>query len=384
MGLGELPNVARQMGSAAGVILRGYKTPRAPTSGVHHYVKTLEENVLRGQAALRECMEMRKAGFVPDLIVVHAGWGDALYLREAFPRAKIIGYCEFYYHGRGVDVGFDPEFPASLDNRCEVETKNATQLLSWANFDKGWSPTAWQASLFPESYRARIEVVHEGVDTQRACPDPAAVYTLPNGRILSGSDEVLTIVNRNMEPYRGFHVFMRTLPEIQKRRPKAVTIIIGSDDDVAYGNKPKNGKTWREVILDEVGDRLDMSRVHFVGTLGFDDYLSVLRVSSAHVYMTYPYILSWSVIEAMAAQCLVVGSNTPSVAEVIRHGENGCLFDFFDRDALADQVEAALAQPGEFKAVRHNARRTALEQFDLASVCLPKQVDLLQRTLEGC
>lgn len=373
--------MVRQIGSAPAVILRAYKVPQQVVSGVHNYVRKLQDDVLRGQLALRQCLELKKLGFIPDLIVAHTGWGDALYLLEAFPDSKIIGYFEYYFHACGADVGFDPEFPMSMDNRCEVETKNSTQLLSWANCDQGWSPTQWQASLYPKVYRPQINVIHDGINTQLIQSNSGATYTLPCGRVLGRSDEVLTLVNRNMEPYRGFHVFMRALPEIQKRRPNAITVIVGSDDDVAYGDKPKTGKSWRQTLLDEVGSKLDMRRLHFVGTLKYREYLSVLQVSRAHVYMTYPYILSWSMIESMAAECLVIGSNTPPVTEVIRDGENGLLFDFFDQRALVERVEEALANPARFDEIRRRARRSVIEQYDLESICIPQQIKFMQTVL---
>ena len=382
VGLGDHDGVARQIGTTPGVVLRGYKMSRKATIGVHHYLRNLEESVLRGQAVLRGCLEIKKLGFYPDLICAHVGWGDALFLREAFPDSKIIGYLEFFYHSRGADTGFDPEFPISLDNRCEVETKNSTQLLTWENCDYGWSPTQWQASLYPEAFHPKIKVIHDGINTKRIMGDRNATYTLPDGRVLSRKDEVLTLVNRNMEPYRGFHVFMRALPEIQKRRPKAVTIIIGSDNEIAYGSKPKNGKTWREALLEEVGSQLDMSRLYFIGQLEYQEYLQVLQVSAAHVYMTYPFILSWSMLESMAAECLLIGSNTPPVAEIIRDGENGLLFDFFDKKELADRVEHALANQAHFEEMRFNARRTIVEKFDLESICIPQQMDFIRLALD--
>ena len=381
IGLGEMQSVSAQRGSTPGVILRGYKMARPASKGVHHYLSNLENSILHAQATLRECLELKKLGFTPDVICVHAGWGGALYLREVFPKARIVGYFEYHYHAQGADIGFDPEFPVSLDNRCEVLTKNATHLLSWANCDAGWAPTRWQGQLIPKEYHAKLHIIHDGINTDRLYPNPEAQFTLADGRTLSRHDEVLTFINRNMEPYRGFHIFMRTLPEIQRRRPQAMTLIIGSDDDVAYGNKPSTGKTWRETLLAEVGDQLDMSRLYFVGQLAYAQYLQVLQLSRAHIYMTYPYILSWSMLEAMAAGCVVIGSNTPPVAELIQHGNNGLLFDFFDQAELANCVEAALANPAQFDSLRQQARHTIIGQYDLKTVCLPKQLALLHGNL---
>lgn len=381
VGMGENDQIVRQQHLTKNVALWGYRLSRAPSASTHHYVRQIERDVLRGQAALRKSLELRQRGFVPDIICAHAGWGDLLYIREVFPNTRIVGYFEFYFLSKGADIGFDPEFPTTLDNHCEVHTKNMTHLLSWQSCDHGWSPTNWQASLFPEAYRPRITVIHEGVDTTRLCPDPAASFQLADGRTLTRNDEVITLINRNMEPYRGFHVFMRTLPEIQRRRPNAHTVIVGDDQDVSYGNRPPDGRTWRQVLLDETGGNLDLQRIHFVGQLEFERYRQVLQISSAHLYLTYPYILSWSMVEAMSCACLLIASNTPPVAEIVRDGENGLLFDFFDRKKLADLVCDALANPQNHASLRLNARTTVLESYDQRSICLPRQRQLIESLL---
>lgn len=385
VGLGENDSLVRQRGSTPGVQLRGYiLKPKSAAPGLHHYVNHQQGCVLRGQAVLKECLSMRKLGFEPDVIVAHPGWGDSLFLRQIYPTVPIVGYFEYYYHSQGKDLGFDPEFPVSLDNRCEVHMKNATHLLVLPDCDSCWSPTHWQANLFPAGYREQMNVIHDGIDTDLLRPDRDAAFTLPDGQRIGVDDEVLTLVNRHMEPYRGFHVFMRALPEIQKRRPKAVTVIVGSESEYPYSNAPTrdaqgNPRTWKQVLMEEVGSRLDLSRVHFVGMLPFDQYIRLLQVSRAHVYMTYPYILSWSLLESMASGCLVIGSNTPPETEVIHDRYNGLLFDFFDGAALAALAEEALANPKAFADIRDNARQSVVRHYDLQSVCLPQQMTLLEK-----
>ena len=377
VGLGEKRAIQRLGNSMPGLRPVGYELPRAAHPTTHPYLRGLEENVIRGQSVVRACLALKKQGFAPTLIFAHAGWGEALYLRDIFPVARIVGYFEFYYHAEGKDVGFDREFPTDFDRRFLLRTRNATQLLSWTGVDSGWSPTHWQKSLFPPEYQPRIEVIHEGIDTAVVRPDPEARWTLPDGHVLTRLDEVLTLVNRNLEPYRGFHVFMRALPAIQQARPNVHTLIIGNDE-TGYGSAPQDGTTWRETLLAEVGDRLDLNRIHFLGGLPYADYLRVLQVSRAHAYLTYPFVLSWSMIEAMSAGAHVIGSRTAPVEEVIQDGVNGSLVGFFDVAGWSTKLTEALADPQKFQPLREAARQTALSRYD-QRILLPKMIDFVER-----
>ncbi|HXR19837.1 MAG TPA: glycosyltransferase, partial [Steroidobacteraceae bacterium] len=238
--------------------------------------------------------------------------------------------------------------------------------------DWGHSATQWQRSLHPAEMRSRISVLHEGVDTALARPNLKARFTLPgSGQVLTRRDEVVTYVARNLEPYRGFHVFMRALPQLLRRRKRARVVIVGGDG-VSYGAPPPPRSTFREMMLQELGAKLDLKRVHFLGMLDYRAYLNLLQVSSVHVYLTYPFVLSWSFIEAMACGCLIVASNTPPVLEVLRDGSNGLTVDFFAYQQLANRIEAALDQPEGLQALRKAARATAVEQFDLKRLLLPR------------
>jgi glycosyltransferase involved in cell wall biosynthesis len=229
----------------------------------------------------------------------------------------------------------------------------------------------------------RISVLHEGVDTTLACPDPNARFTLPgSGKVLTCGDEVVTYVARNLEPYRGFHIFMRSLPQLLRRRPRAQVVIVGGDG-VSYGAPAPPRSTFREMMLQEVGKKLDLKRVHFLGMLDYHDYLRLLQVSSCHVYLTYPFVLSWSFIEAMASGCLIVASNTAPVLEVLREGENGLGVDFFAQRQISQRIEAALADPQAMQPLRSGARATALEQFDLKRVLLPRWSMLFEDLIHG-
>ena len=341
--------------------------------------RNFTQNSDRGVSCARAALQLRQQrGYVPDVIFGHSGWGETLFLKEIWPEAKLIVYAEFYYKGRGADVGFDLEFgKASFDQVMIAQGRAAHLGQSLVHADAGLAPTHWQASTFPPPLRRMIEVIFDGVDTDLVRPDPAATLTLPNGQTLRAGDEVLTFVNRNLEPYRGYHTFIRALPDVLAARPLAQVVIVGGDE-VSYGAAPKDGKSWKEVFLAEVRDRLDLSRVHFMGKVPYPTFLSILQVSRVHAYLTYPFVLSWSMIEAMAAGCHVVGSQVPPVAEAIDDGLNGSLVDFFDVPAWSRTLTTALADPARFDPLRQAARQTAITRYDLRAVCLPKMVQFVE------
>ncbi|MFN4155813.1 MAG: glycosyltransferase [Paracoccaceae bacterium] len=333
----------------------------------------------RGVTVARACARLRDAeGYVPDVIFGHSGWGETLFLKEIWPQARLIVYAEFYYRGVGADVGFDTEFtPYGLDQILIAQGRAAHLAQSLVHADAGVAPTAWQASTYPEALRSMIKVIHDGVDCTVMQPDPHASVTLPGGRILRAGDEVLTFLNRNLEPYRGYHIFMRALPDVLRARPDAHAVIVGGDE-VSYGAAPKGAKGWKDLILSEVQGRLPMDRVHFMGKVPYATFVSIMQISRVHAYLTYPFVLSWSMLEAIAAGCLVVGSRTAPVEEVIRHGENGLLVDFFDVQAWAQILTDTLANPGRYDLLRAAARATAHQNYDLRGICLPRMVDFVE------
>jgi glycosyltransferase involved in cell wall biosynthesis len=312
----------------------------------------------------------------------HNGWGEIWYLKDVFPATPLIGYFEFFYRYHGADVGFDPREADIFDTAPRVRTKNLGNLLALEAVDLGQCPTHWQHSLYPAHYRPLLNVVHEGIDTRTAAPNPDARLQLSNGKELSAADEVVTYVARNLEPYRGFPEFMRSLPAILERRPQAQVVIVGGDE-TSYGPSPANGVSYRQALLQELGDSIDLSRVHFLGKVPYTTFLTVLQISSAHVYLTFPFVLSWSMLEAMACGCLVIGSSTAPVEEVVRDGENGLLVDFFSPQDIADKVVAALENPAAGTRLRENARRTVVEGYDLRTKCLPQQLRLLEHVVKA-
>ena len=365
-----------------GVSIYRYKIERGSSKDIHPWASEFETKVLRGEACGRAAMVLQARGFTPDLICAHPGWGELLFLKDVWPSVRILGYWEFYYASRDSDVDFDPEFhKPSFENMARLRTKNANNLLALEICDWNLTPTAWQQRQFSPMWRDKMSVIHDGIDTKVVVPDPEVRVTLPAlGLEFKPGDEIITFVNRNLEPYRGYHIFMRALPALLRQRPKARVLIIGGDG-VSYGAKAPEGTSWKQLLLDELGSELDLSRIHFLGQVPYASYLRVLQVSAVHVYLTYPFILSWSLLEAMSAGCLVVGSRTGPVEEVIRHGENGLLVDFFDHAALAETLAQVLATPETYAALRGRARETVVAGYDLATHCLPRQVELVERLL---
>jgi glycosyltransferase involved in cell wall biosynthesis len=360
-----------------GVAYARYPIRRKPTEGLSPLLQDIQSKVIRGESAALAGAELQRKGFTPDVIVIHPGWGEHMFLKDVWPDAPVLAFQEFFYRTKGLDTDFDPEFRKDgLEARMRTRAKNVNHLTSYDSADWSYSPTEWQRSSLPQEQQARTSVIFDGIDTDYITPDAAAVFKLPDGRSVKVGDEVLTFVNRNLEPYRGFHILMRALPAIQKARPEAVTLLVGGDD-VSYGAKPPGGGSWKDVMLKEVGDRLDMSRIFFLGRIPYGDYRNLLRVSRVHAYLTYPFVLSWSMVESMAAECLVVGSGTPPVREALTHGETGLLVDFFDVEGWAKTVSDALAKPADYAPLRTAARRHVLARYDLQSVCLPRQLKLI-------
>lgn len=367
--LGEKPNLLRQRVRLPGVRMLGYELAALDAHRVVPFQASLQRAVHRGRTVAAAAAALRRSGFCPDIVFTHLGWGEGVFLKDVFPQARILLHCEFYYRARGGDTGFDPEFPPRPDSILRLRVMNAPLLMALDASDWGITPTRWQQRQFPFVYRQRISVVHEGIDTDTVAPGRAP-----------RDEELITYVARNLEPYRGFHVFMRAIPEIQRRRPKARIVIVGGDE-VSYSPRLPAGETYRARMLRELEGRIDFSRVDFTGRIPYADYLALLRRSSAHVYLTYPFVLSWSLLEAMAAGCLVVGSRTPPVEEVIDDRRNGLLVDFFSPEAIAERVDEALRRREELEPLRVAARRTVLERFDLRRVCLPAQARLVEQLL---
>ncbi|HWL74869.1 MAG TPA: glycosyltransferase [Burkholderiaceae bacterium] len=363
-----------------GIKLERYELARGSSNTTHAFAVRFEADSIRAEATAKAADRLLRAGFRPDVIVAHIGWGERLMLRDVWPDAKIIAYCEFYYRSHGQDVNFDAEFETDTPAlNMKVRAKNAGTTLALVDANLGLSPTQWQRSTYPDQLQSRIAVIHDGIDTQEARPKTDAKLTLP-GRVLRPGDEVITYVNRHLEPMRGLHIFLRALPRVLEARPRADVVIIGAPGKQAYGGTPSGGQLWKDRFLAEIADRVDTSRLHWLGRVSKPVYFDALAVSRVHVYLTYPFVLSWSLLEAMSCQCLVVASDTAPVREVISDKSTGLLVNFFDTNRLADLVIDGLARPPyEFAAMTAAARQTIVERFDRAAICMPRLVELVER-----
>ena len=359
-----------------GVAFTRYPIKRGSAKDIHPWASDFETKVIRGEACLRAMAAMKSEGFSPDIVLAHPGWGEPMFVKDIFPDAKLLSFIEYYYRDEGQDVNFDAEFEnRNVADAARTRVKTANSLLALETMDWGVSPTAWQRDTNPEVYRPKISVIHDGVDTDHLRPDPSAEMIAPGegGPRLRAGDEILTFVNRNLEPLRGFHIFMRMLPAIQKARPNAQVVVVGGNRR-GYGGGEGG---WKEKMIEELGDRIDVSRIHFTGNITYPYFCKLLQVSRCHVYLSYPFVLSWSMIEALSTGCVVIGGATAPVREVITDGETGLLADFFDVEGLAAKVISALSRPRDFEDMRRAARQLAIRRYDLETVSLPAQLKLI-------
>ncbi|MEH6475370.1 MAG: glycosyltransferase family 4 protein [Sneathiella sp.] len=355
-----------------------YKPHREGKPETHHYLRTTETAVINGQSLFRACLDLKKKGFEPDIICAHSGWGPSLYVQELFPKAKLLCYFEWYYHAFGSDADFLPDSNMEYDDASRIRTKNVPVLMDLAHCDWGQIPTQFQASQFPDVFKSKMSVLHDGVDTSFFKPDPKAEKKF--GDIdLSHVDEILTYATRGMEPYRGFPEFMRAANLLMKQRPNLHVVVVGNDR-VAYGKKLADGDGWGKRMVKELD--FDESRLHFTGLLPYPDYLKVLQASTVQAYLTVPFVLSWSLIESLSCGALVVASDTAPVKEVITDGENGFLADFFDHEAFAERIAFALDNHKDLGHIRDAARQTVVDNYAHKDL-LPRHLRLIKDVANG-
>ena len=348
-----------------GVLSGRYSLPRGTTPGILKLAVRAEADLIRARSAMNIGKALKERGVDPQVIVGHPGWGETVLLDEVFPDAKQVLYPEFFYHGRGLDIDFDTTlFPAEEDAILLGKSKNAVMSLALTDADAIVLPTEFQASTLPSIFRPRMRIIHEGIDVDAIRPGPAKALALPDGRLIAPGTPVITYINNNLEPLRGLHIFARALPRLLAEVPDAQVLIFGRSNERPYGGVPPDGRTWREVCFE--GLAIERQRVHFVGKTPHDHMLSALRLSTAHVYYTYPFVLSWSLTEAMASGCYVIGSDTAPVRDAIQDGVNGRLLPFFDVEALSAAMIEACRNPAASAPLRAAARETAVAKFSRA------------------
>ena len=336
-----------------------YMKPQPAAIETHVVARDLDAAVRRAAVVAHTAASLRTLGFRPDIVIGHHGWGELLNLPDIWPDVPLLGYMEFFYHADRADVGFDAEFPSRVEDFPRIRAKNTTNLLALGLGGHGQTPTEWQMSTYPDWAQPRIHLLTEGVDLDICKPATGrrAAITI-GGQKIGPQEKVVTYLSRDLEPYRGFHVMMRSLPKLLAAR-KDIRVVIVGGDGVSYGNPPAKGGTWREVMLAELGGKVDLSRVLFPGRLDYQTYVKLLQRSDAHIYLTYPFVASWSLRESLAMGCAVIGSDTEPVREFIAHEQNGLLTPFFDTDKLVDNVVRLIEDQKLARTLRANARRYA-------------------------
>lgn len=346
--------------------------PKEVSKACNPFLNFFEDSINHGQQAASIALAMKEKGIKPDVIYGHT-WGSTLFMKDIFPDVPFIGYFEWYGVTKGADLDFDGRV---IDEHYETRIRfnNSHLLLDLASCDAGVSPTNWQKNHFPKEFHNKITVLPDGVNTEICKPDKDAKLFIPDKNLtLTAEDEVITYATRGMEPYRGFPQFMEAVEKLQKKRPNAHFVIAGND--AVYYGQPLPKGTYKELMLEKLN--LDMSKVHFVGSLQFKDYVSLMQISSAHVYLTYPFVASWSLLDAMATGCCIVASDTGPVTEFITDNYNGLLVDFFNIDQLVEKIEYALDNQAKVQSIRDNAVKTILDKYDFKDT-LPKHIDFIK------
>ena len=351
-----------------------YKPHNRAKDDAYGLVKTWENAAGAGFGAAMAVKQLRDSGWTPDIIIGHIGWGELTFIKEVYPDVPVIGFFEYYYSVNGGPVGFDPESPVSEHSPYLMVAHNTVPLVNIEVVDQAHYPTFWQRDRFPKSFHDRGYVCHDGIRTEQMLPN--ADVTLELGRLdqpISRKDEVVTYMSRNLETTRGFHQFMRALPHLQAKRPNARILVIGGND-TSYGGKSKHKGGLRGQMEAEVGDRVNWDMVHFLGQVPYEDYQKIIQISRCHIFLTMPFVMSWSLLESMSMQATIVASDVAPVREAISHGETGLLVDFFDPVALANQVAEICANPEKFAHIGPNARKHVVETYDFLTVCLPEHL----------
>lgn len=355
-----------------------YKPHREPSNKIHPALVSTERAVIMGQAAFKALLPLQKRGYKPDVILSHSGWGANMFLKDVFPDAKLLTYYEWYYHAHNSDGDFLRNEGYDPNGEMRIRLKNTPILQDLAAMDWGQCPTQFQHNKFPSIFKDRISVLHDGVDTDFFQPDADAKVTVGD-KTLTADDEVITYVARGMEPYRGFPQFIETVSRLQKMRPNVHAVVLGNDR-VAYGSERPDGKSYKEWALETF--QPDMDRLHFLGLQPLKAFRSLMQISSAHVYLTVPFVLSWSMLEAMSTGALIVGSDTDPVRELIKDGENGVLVPFWEPETIAEKLNHILDNKKEYAEMRKAARDHIVDKYSIKDL-LPQYWQLIESVANG-
>ena len=359
-----------------GVLKIQYKLKREVPENCHRYLRFYEETIIHAQSTAEAVIRLKNSGFVPDIIFGHT-WGQTLFMKDVYPDVPLLGYFEWFYNAQGADMGFDGEV-LSVDKLAKLRSKNAHLLIDLYSCDAGLCPTKFQKKQFPKEFQYKLKVIHDGIDTDYCQPDENAEFTVKDKNLkLTANDEVVPYATRGMEAYRGFPEFMQAVEKLLKKRPN-LHVVIAGEDRVCYGAKLYN-TTYKTLMLQKLD--LDLNRIHFVGSLPFNEYVKLLQISSAHVYLTYPFVASWSLLEAMSCACPVVASSTEPVTEFIEDNKSGLLFEFYNIDEQVAKIEYALDNRVKMTPIRQNARDVIVKNYALKDT-LPKQIDYINSIIQ--
>lgn len=336
------------------------------------YTKNYDIAVSRALKTAEEAQALKESGFIPDVIYGFSGWGSSMFIKDVFPDVPFVCYCEWYLNPEGANLGFDG-IPLGLKDRAKLRCDNSHVLTTLSLCDAGIAPTQWQKDQFPKDLREKITVIHDGVDVGLFEPNENVTFAVNDKNLeLTRKNEIITYGTRGLEPTRGFPQFMEAVSILLKKRQNAHFIIAG-DDSVHYSYRAEN--SYKKQMLKKFD--IDLQRVHFVGTLPYNEYVKFLQISSCHVYLTYPFVLSWSILDAMSTGCCIVASNTAPVREVIKDNYNGLLTDFFNVNQLVEKIEYALDNKQKMQEIRQNARQLMLDKYDFIKL-VPQQIKFLQ------
>lgn len=364
-------------GQIPGVKKYEYNLKREVPANCHRYLRFYEECIIHGQSSAEIALQLKNSGFYPDIIYGHT-WGQTLFMKDVFPKSKLVGYFEWFFNSENSYLDFGNR-EVNIDERAKYRIDNSQLYVDLNICDAGLCPTNYQVKQFPLLYRDKIKVLHDGIDTDFCIRKDDASLKIPDKNIiLTKNDEVLTYGTRGMDPYRGFPEFMRAVEILQKKRPN-MHVIISGKDRVCYGPPLPNGKTYKQKMLEELD--LDLNRIHFTGLLPFDNFVDMLNISSAHVYLTYPFVCSWSLLNAMACETPIIASNTEPVLEFLENDKNALLCDFFDVEEQVAKIEYALDNRDKMEPLRKAARKTIVDNYALKDL-LPQHIAYLKSLLD--